>query len=69
MRDGAATGFIVRANDPATKKHVESWLEFGTVHMTAKPFLFPAARLENTAHDRRMREAIEAAIADEGLGA
>ena len=69
MRDGVDTGFIVRANDPATRKHVESWLEFGTVHMTARPFLFPAARLENAAHDRRIRTAIEDAIAEEGLGA
>lgn len=61
-------GYVVRANDLSTKKHVESWLEFGTVKMSAKPFLFVSARLENPSHDRRMREAIQDAIDDEGLG-
>lgn len=68
MSDGEGKGYIVRANDPSSKKHLESWLEFGTVHMTAKPFLFPAAEVENPSHDRRIREAIEDAIRAEGLG-
>jgi len=36
--------------------------------MTAKPFLFVSARLEEGAHDRRAREAVQAAIDEKGLG-
>lgn len=44
------------------------WLEFGTKFMTARPYFFIAARLEEGAHDRRMREAIQEAIDEKGLG-
>jgi hypothetical protein len=44
------------------------WLEFGTRFMSARPFLFASARLEEGAHDRRSREAIQAAIDAHGLG-
>ena len=36
--------------------------------MTAQPFLFASARLEEGAHDRRAREAVQAAIDETGLG-
>ena len=44
------------------------WLEFGTQHMTARPFLFVSARLEEGAHDQRTRAAVQAAIDAVGLG-
>ena len=44
------------------------WLEFGTETMTPKPFLFVSARLEESAHLRRVAEAVQAAIDETGLG-
>jgi hypothetical protein len=44
------------------------WLEFGTKHMTASPFAFNSARLEEGAHDRRTRAAVQDAIDELGLG-
>lgn len=44
------------------------WLEFGTVKMTAQPFLLSSARLEAGAHERRIAEAIQDAIDEVGLG-
>jgi len=49
-------------------KHVGIWLEFGTKHMTKREFFFPSARLEEAAHDRRAREAVQDAINSKGLG-
>jgi len=50
------------------RQHIASFLEFGTKFMTAKPFLFVSARLEEGAHDRRARDAVQAAIDEQGLG-
>lgn len=62
-------GYVVMAYDPAAgRAPVDMFLEFGTKFMTAKPFLFASARLEEGAHDRRSREAIQAAIDEEWLG-
>lgn len=44
------------------------WLEFGTKHMSAQPFLFNSARLEEGAHERRIAAAIQDAINEQGLG-
>jgi HK97 gp10 family phage protein len=52
----------------AGRQHVGSFLEWGTRFMSAKPFLFASARLEEGAHDRRSREAVQAAIDEKGLG-
>lgn len=54
-------GYVVFAERPEMPG-LPGWLEFGTQHMTARPFLFAAARLEEGAHDRRIREAIHDAI-------
>lgn len=51
-----------------TRNNLPAWLEFGTRHMRERPFFFAAARLEEGAHDRRMRQAVVDAIADTGLG-
>jgi hypothetical protein len=50
------------------RQHIGSYLEFGTKLMTEKPFLFASARLEEGAHDRRARDAVQAAIDEKGLG-
>ena len=50
------------------RQHIASFLEFGTKFMTAKPFLFASARLEEGAHQRRCREAVQDAIDEHGLG-
>lgn len=44
------------------------WLEHGTQFMTARPFLFVAARLEVGPHDRRISEAIQDAIEEANRG-
>jgi HK97 gp10 family phage protein len=59
-------GYVVYVGDG--RQHIGSYLEFGTKFMTAKPFLFASARLEEAAHDRRAREAVQAAIDEKGLG-
>ena len=54
-------GYVVFVANP-DQPGLAGWLEFGTRAMTAKPFLFAAARLEEGAHDRRIRDAIQRAI-------
>lgn len=51
---------------PQRSENVPLWLEFGTRHMSARPWLFKAALLEEGPHFRRVAEAVDAAIA--GLG-
>ena len=63
----AGVGYVVFVDHP-DNPGLPGWLEFGTKHMTAQPFLFVSARLEEGAHDRRMRDAIRDAIAEGGLG-
>jgi hypothetical protein len=60
-------GWVIFVGDPRT--HIGSFLEFGTKFMTAHPFLFVSAQLEEGAHDRRSREAVQDAINEQGLGA
>lgn len=50
------------------RHHVGRYLEYGTRFMRPRPFLHASARLEEAAHDRRLREAIQAAIDEAGLG-
>jgi Bacteriophage HK97-gp10, putative tail-component len=49
---------------------VPVWLEFGATSMRfgPKPFLLVAGKLEEQAHEGRITEALESAIADAGLG-
>lgn len=63
-------GYVVFAGNPGTggREHVAFFLEFGTKYMTAKPFFFASARLEEESHDRRAREAVQRAISEKGLG-
>lgn len=58
-------GWIVFADRP-DEPGLPGWLEFGTDKMTARPFLFSSARLEEGAHTRRMVEALQQAINDGG---
>lgn len=51
-----------------TYNAVGGWLEHGTQHMTARPFLFVSARLEHEAHRRRVAAAIQDALDEAGLG-
>ena len=68
MVRGGRRGTLRRA--PRFKKglHVGTYLEYGTVKMTAKPFFYVSATLEESAHRRRIAEAVSDAIADAGLG-
>lgn len=59
-------GYVVYVG--GDRHHVGIMLEFGTKFMTAKPFLFASARLEEASHDRRARQAVQDAIDEKGLG-
>ena len=68
-RDGAAWVVYVKSSGAADEwPHLDIGLEFGTRHMTAQPFVLASVALEQGPHARRMAEAIEAAIAEVGLG-
>jgi hypothetical protein len=62
-------GYVVFvANAAADWPNLDIGLEFGTKFMTPRPFLFASAHLEEGAHDRRSRAAVQAAIDEKGLG-
>lgn len=62
-------GYVVFvANAAADWPHLDIGLEFGTKFMSKRPFLFASAQLEEGSHDRRSREAVQAAIDEMGLG-
>ena len=59
-------GYVVVVAAPRT--HIGRFLEWGTVKMAAKPFLFASAALEEGPGVRRAEEALQAAIDEIGLG-
>lgn len=59
-------GYVVFVK--GSRQHIARFLEFGTVHQRATPFLFPSARLEQGPALRRARPAIQDAIDETGLG-
>lgn len=59
-------GFVVFVGRP--RKTVATYLEYGTKHMSARPFLHASARVEEGGHQRRVQQAIRDVIAAEGLG-
>ena len=62
-------GYVVYvANAAEDWPHLDIGLEFGTKFMTERPFLIVSARLEEGAHDRRARAAVQAAIDARGFG-
>ena len=65
-RDG--TGYVVFVNQPENPG-LAGWIEFGTIKMSARGFLFTSARLEESGHLRRVGDAVQGAIDALGLGA
>ncbi|MFM9876850.1 MAG: hypothetical protein ACKVOG_03235 [Rhodoglobus sp.] len=59
---------LIESGNDQQPENLPIWLEFGTKKMTAKPYFFAAAKVEEQAHDRRMRAAIQDAIDAKGLG-
>ena len=59
-------GYVVYVARPRT--FIGRFNEFGTRFMSARPFLFVSARLEEGAHLRRSLEAVQDAIDETGLG-
>jgi len=59
-------GYVVYVG--GKRGHIGRFLEFGTKHMSASPFLFPSARLEAGPALQRARPAIQDAIDEKGLG-
>lgn len=66
--DFTGTGVIVIANDPATREHVDLYLEWGTKYSAARPFFYAAADLEAGRHDRDARDAVQDLLQAKGLG-
>lgn len=64
-RDG--TGYIVHAVHP-DRPRLPLYLEFGTRYMTARPFLYVSAAIEQPGHERRMADAVTTAIDVSGFG-
>jgi hypothetical protein len=64
--DGA--GYVVLVTrDPL--RNLPYWLEYGTVHMTPKPFLWAAVALEAGPHEARMADAVRDGLTAAGYGA
>lgn len=58
-------GYKVFVNTPGNRpENLTIWLEFGTQKMTARPFMFAAARLEEGGHMRRVEAALREAVAE-----
>ena len=59
---------LLSAGNDQQAENLPYWLEVGTRKMTKKPYFFESARLEEAGHDRRIKDAIQAAIDESGLG-
>ncbi len=67
QEDYTREGYIVHSANQRMP-NLPTWLEFSTKHMAARPYFFSSARLEENAHDRRMRQAIQDAIDETSRG-
>jgi Bacteriophage protein of unknown function (DUF646). len=61
------TGYVVFVNQP-DNPGLAGWIEFGTIKMTGRGFLFTSARLEESGHLRRVSQAVQDALNALGLG-
>lgn len=59
---------LISAGNDQQPANLPYWLEFGTKTMRKRPYFFAGVELERDPHDRRIREAIQTAIDDAGLG-
>lgn len=66
-RARAGVGYVVVASRNPFPS-LPGWLEHGTKHMDARPYFDVSGRLEETAHRRRLEEALQAGIDAVGLG-
>lgn len=60
------TGYVVYVG--AGRGHIAQFIEYGTRYMQRHDFFWAGAQIEQGAHDRRTREAIQEAIDASGLG-
>jgi hypothetical protein len=68
--ESAADAERVFVQIPAYRpQYLDIWLEFGTVKMPARPFLFPAARLEEPRFRSRAAEVLERVVENAVRGA
>lgn len=65
--DRTGWGWNVDAGNVSTPM-LDRWLENSTKHMTARPFFYSSAQLEEQAHHSRVSAAVQAAISEYGLG-
>lgn len=64
--DRSGWGWTVRAGKVSFPM-IAYWLERGTEHQRARPYLDVSARLEQEAHTRRIEAAIRAGLAESGF--
>lgn len=68
--DAARQGFIVFVDIPSDRPfNLDLWLEFGTVKMPGRPFLFPAARFEEPGFRRQAEAVLARAVEAAARGA
>lgn len=65
---GPLGGYRVFVGTTSHPANLPQWLEWGTKHMSARPFLFSSARLEEGPHRQRIAAAVQDAIDAQGLG-
>lgn len=71
--DRTGWGWILHAGNETTPM-LDRWLEKGTktqsggTRMAARPFFWDSVRLEEQAHLSRVRDAVDAALSEYGLG-
>lgn len=65
--DSAGTGYVV-SSERNPMPNAPLFFDRGTVHQPARPFFDVSAQLEQGPHERRIREAIQDAIDEAGLG-
>jgi len=64
-RANDGNGFVVFVDTPEdTWPNLDIGLEFGTIHMTAAPFLHVSALLESEAFQRALEQALEDALSE-----
>lgn len=60
-------GYLVKASRQG-RDMVPRWLEFGTRHMSPRPFLLVSAKLEAPSYPGKIAQATQAGIDDVGMG-
>ena len=66
--DSAFETALLQSGNNQQPENLPYWLEFGTKKMRKRPYFFAAVELERGPHDRRIRDAVQDAFDEAGLG-